>query len=315
MNMSKTGLCKEAFALRTRYLVMLIVAAATSGHLWAAPADPFVRPIQIALYNPIQIVHRDTSIHGLRLNLLYGENYDVVGFDFGVKNNVSHNFSGLQLGLFSYVRGDSLGIQLGISSYVDGNVTGIQAGIVQVSESSVTGAHVGIYNEIRSRLDGLQLGVVNYTYEVKGIQWGILNASFRMEGLQISTLNWTQELSGTQLGWFNIATRSTDASSIPNAAFQVGIIQFSNSSLIGAQIGGINIVRGQVRGFQWSSVNYADEVKHLQLGALNAASIVEGLQLGLVNWTQELRGVQVGLINIVTQREIWMVIPLVNWTW
>ena len=44
-----------------------------------ALAESQTKPIQLSIFDPIQIFNSDTSIHGFRFNLIYGFNRDVSG--------------------------------------------------------------------------------------------------------------------------------------------------------------------------------------------------------------------------------------------
>ena len=46
-------------------------------------------PIQLALFNPIQIVPEGESVNGIRLNLIYTKNANVTGFDMGLVNQTT----------------------------------------------------------------------------------------------------------------------------------------------------------------------------------------------------------------------------------
>ncbi|MCP4631734.1 MAG: hypothetical protein GY855_02330, partial [candidate division Zixibacteria bacterium] len=47
------------------------------------------KPIQLSLFNPIQIFPETDGITGVRLNLLYGRNTKVIGVDFGLVNHTT----------------------------------------------------------------------------------------------------------------------------------------------------------------------------------------------------------------------------------
>ncbi|OGU64264.1 MAG: hypothetical protein A2W30_02320 [Ignavibacteria bacterium RBG_16_36_9] len=52
-------------------------------------------PIQLALFNPIQIVPEGESVNGIRVNFIYTKNANVTGFDMGLVNQTT----GSQLGV------------------------------------------------------------------------------------------------------------------------------------------------------------------------------------------------------------------------
>ena len=76
-----------------------------------AQAQSDVKPIQIALWHPVQIFDSETSIYGVRISLLYGVNQDVYGLDFGLVNKLNGDMKGSQGGLVNLVEGDVVGMQ------------------------------------------------------------------------------------------------------------------------------------------------------------------------------------------------------------
>jgi hypothetical protein len=124
----------------------------------AAFADD--KPVQLALFNPIQIFPEETSITGIRLSLLYGKNVSVTGLDIGLVNMTSGGTStGIQWGGVGINRGNFVGWQANWVSLVDGNTEGLQWGLFNKS------GHMG----------GLQFGLINMTETMNGIQLGLLN--------------------------------------------------------------------------------------------------------------------------------------------
>jgi len=55
-------------------------------------------PIQLSLFNPIQIVPEGESVNGIRLNLIYTKNANVTGFDMGLVNQTTGSQLGVQWG-------------------------------------------------------------------------------------------------------------------------------------------------------------------------------------------------------------------------
>jgi hypothetical protein len=118
------------------------------------------KPINIALFNPIQIFPENNSIVGLRINLIYGKNVSMAGLDWGLINGVgSGGFSGIQLGFANICDGSFVGWQNGLLNITKGNVEGFQCGWYN------TGNHVS----------GFQLGLVNFAESMYGLQIGIIN--------------------------------------------------------------------------------------------------------------------------------------------
>lgn len=118
------------------------------------------KPIQISLFDPIQIFPNTTAIKGLRFNFLYGKNTSVVGLDIGLVNHTTSGLSkGVQFGLVGINEGDYVGFQDNFINYQDGNFEGFQWGFV-------------IY---ANYCNGFQLGFVNYARTMKGLQIGLVN--------------------------------------------------------------------------------------------------------------------------------------------
>jgi hypothetical protein len=135
-------------------------------------------PVQLALWNPIQVFGEGTSVTGLRLTGISGANRDVTGLDL--------------LGLASRTRGDQTGLQLALYDEVGGDLTGWQIG--------------AFATDVDGRARGLQSAALyNHAGEGVGVQLaGGLNRTERMRGLQIALVNWTDDLDGVQIGLVNI---------------------------------------------------------------------------------------------------------------
>lgn len=63
------------------------------------------RPIQLALFNPVQLFHESSSITGARFSLLYGKNAAVTGLDLGLVNVSTSGQTGIQWGLVGIAEG------------------------------------------------------------------------------------------------------------------------------------------------------------------------------------------------------------------
>lgn len=135
------------------------------------------KPVQVALFNPVQIVPEKESISGLRLNLVYGVNQNVQGLDWGLVN---------------HTRGDEFAWQLGGVCYVEKNMTGWQDGWVNITQGEFTGLQSGLFNQA-SQGNGVMFGVVNVTKSMHGLQLGILNVTETLHGLQIGVGNMVQK--------------------------------------------------------------------------------------------------------------------------
>jgi len=106
-------------------------------------------PIQLALFNPIQIVPEGESVNGIRLNL--------------------------DMGLVNQTTGSQLGVQWGGVNLTDGGFTGWQAGFLNISMGSSVGLQSSWVNYHSGNFNGLQLALVNYSATLKGLQLGLIN--------------------------------------------------------------------------------------------------------------------------------------------
>lgn len=157
------------------------------------------KPLQLSLFNPVQIVNEDTSIKGLRLDLLYGVNDNVAGIDFGivnrdkgkgcglqlgVVNRVSCSFYGYQRSIFNVVEENFIGIQLGeVGNYVKGDYLGYQSGVVNITKDGFKGFQLGLLYNYAETMNGLQLGLINVAGDLNGIQIGLININKKKDPL------------------------------------------------------------------------------------------------------------------------------------
>jgi hypothetical protein len=125
-------------------------------------ADTFAqeKPIQLSLFNPVQIVKEDQSVKGLRFNLIYGKNAAMTGLDIGLVNMSTGLQKGVQWGGVSMTYGGFVGWQNNFASISKGDFTGLQTGSINYHEG---------------HFHGLQVAVVNYTKTMNGIQLGLIN--------------------------------------------------------------------------------------------------------------------------------------------
>lgn len=117
------------------------------------------KPVQIALFEPVQIFPASTSIKGVRISL-YGVNQDLTGLDWGLVNRLHGDMTGYQLGLVNLVGGDSHGWQKGFANITEGRATGLQSGFFNKA-GQVHGVQLGIWNQAGT-LEGLQIGLLNF---------------------------------------------------------------------------------------------------------------------------------------------------------
>ncbi|HER44260.1 MAG TPA: hypothetical protein ENO08_07365, partial [Candidatus Eisenbacteria bacterium] len=140
-------------------IIMTILCAGLlpAGRVSAQGAD---QPLQLALFNPVQIRPEDTSIFLLRVNLIYGKNVSVKGLDIGIANHCSG--------------GVSKGLQWGIVGFIEGDFIGWQDHFVNMTKGTFTGLQTGFYNELDNG-EAFQFGFINRARSVSGFQLGFIN--------------------------------------------------------------------------------------------------------------------------------------------
>jgi hypothetical protein len=118
------------------------------------------KPIQVALFNPVQIFPENNSIAGLRLNIIYGKNVNVSGLDWGFVNSTT---------------GKQVGAQWGFVNMVDNGFLGLQGGFVNLTDSKFEGLQYGFVNYHKGNVSGVQFGFINYAGSMYGLQIGLIN--------------------------------------------------------------------------------------------------------------------------------------------
>jgi hypothetical protein len=180
-----------------------------------------VKHLQLAVFNPVQLVPEEESIEGVRLSLFYTVNQDVTGLSLvwlGV-NRATGNVRGIEWGLGNWVEGACYGWQAGLVNYAKKRFVGLQYGMANVSEGDLTGAQFGLVNWTEGFMHGVQygvlnvskgesvgidLGVVNYNEgSFQGFQGGFVNYAAEMHGFQLGLVNYTKSLDGLQIGLGN----------------------------------------------------------------------------------------------------------------
>jgi hypothetical protein len=135
--------------------LVLISAAVIS-----VPAIAQEHPFQLSLVTPIQIFPENSSITGVRIDLIYGRNTTVKGLDWGLINHTTS--------------GTSLGFELGGVNLSDANFTGLQYGWVNWTKGNFEGMQWGFVNHA-DYANGFQLGFINHANKLKGLQIGLIN--------------------------------------------------------------------------------------------------------------------------------------------
>jgi len=139
---------------------LLAAVALLATVTFATPAQAEGKPIQLALFPPVQLVPETQSIEGLRLTLLYTKNVNVSGFDFSF--------------IAAHATGNFTGVQWALVGLTDGNFLGWQGGFANITGGTMKGLQWGFYNQAK-RVEGLQLGFVNNTGTIHGLQIGLVN--------------------------------------------------------------------------------------------------------------------------------------------
>jgi len=174
---------------------MRMIAAALLGAIFLFPCLPAdvgadEKPVQLALFDPAQVFPNDTSVRGVRLNLLYGYNQDMVGLDLGLVNRTAGVTKGLQHGGVGLVESDFVGWQDNFVNVTKGSFQGLQSGAFN-SVGSGEGVQFGVLN-VADHVHGLQLGLLNVTNTLEGLQIGLLNVASGKESLPVLPIvNWS----------------------------------------------------------------------------------------------------------------------------
>ncbi|WP_242334404.1 MULTISPECIES: caspase family protein [unclassified Anaeromyxobacter] len=147
-------------------------------------------------------------------------------------------------------------------------------------------------------------------YVVNRLQLGLIaSRTTRLRGIGLAPVLWADE---DVVGGFFSYIGSSARGRVTGV--QVGMVANVAGSLRGVQLTqGLNLVRGDVVGWQHSSVSwaagavtglqsalvgYAGSVSGAQLALASVSGEVHGAQIGLVNVGSGVRGVQVGLVNV-----------------
>ncbi len=141
----------------------------------AAPLAAQGRPVQLALFSPVQVVPEDRAVTAVRLSVLYTRNAAVRLVDLG-------------LGYNRTTGGHSEGIQWALVAWNDGSFSGWQSSAVSITKGKFVGLQQGFYSRAVNG-EGLQWGLINTAEYWNGVQFGLVNYTQRMKGLQIGLVN------------------------------------------------------------------------------------------------------------------------------
>ena len=159
----------EENVLRKKYAILSAVLLVLLTSVISVKAES---PVQLALFNPVQLVSEGEAVTGLRLNI-YGKNTTLTGIDWGFVHHLTAPSMGAQFGLAAYNESDFTGWQDSFVNLTKGTFTGLQHGAFN-SAGAGKGLQAGFINTAAS-WEGIQLGFVNHVQSMKGIQVGIVN--------------------------------------------------------------------------------------------------------------------------------------------
>ncbi|PJZ62844.1 LA_2272/LA_2273 family lipoprotein [Leptospira adleri] len=223
----------------TRFYILILLHLLSSNLIAET-----ITPLQVALFNPIQLTEEESDVFGLRLNFIYGKNRNLYGLDLGLVNSVAENSGGLALGMVNY----------------SGSHSGLQTGVVNLS---------------KRRLYGIQFGIANYCDSPFGLQLGLVNvgneAYLPMLGI------FTNVARKPYLGQFTVGFNQARES-----FFQVGgILNNSNEGLI-QLAGGLNFSENSILQISGLSNLSENGVFQLTLG-VNRGADTKSQFAGLLN--------------------------------
>jgi len=213
-------------------------------------------PIQLSVWEPVQLFPERFNVYGFRLNFAYGNNQNLTGFDVGAINVIAEEQGGGQLGqvnlsesslggcvgLMNYTN-KLRGCQLGLLNTAQNSLSGIQVGGLMNLSDHVQGAqlHFGIlgngavsvdgaqlvslvgYN-LADDVNGMQMAMFGFNYAngiVEGLQFAMLyNYSKNMKGVQFGLFNACENLSGVQIGLVNVIRKAENLSIMPLLNFR-----------------------------------------------------------------------------------------------
>jgi len=256
-----------------RLVLTCILLAATLPASFADALDCY--PLQISLLPVAQIVPKEKSVCGLRLDLPWGENKSVSGIDLGIINR-AESVQGIEVGGVNWLdaedRNMSWGIQAGVFNF-KGTVpfTGVQLGLFNMPDIFNIGGYIPSASNAATE-NVIQASLANATMNnVNGAQVAFaVNGALNVNGLQASIFaNGSKDLNGIQFSYF------------------------------------VNGAEGTVNGMQVGILlgNVAQNLNGLQIGLLNGSAEVNGVQIGIINICEKLKGVQLGVINVLAARQ------------
>lgn len=195
-----------------KHIATILLAGALAATSLAAPdvrkapaAGDRTLPLQLSLVSPLSLVDETDSVNGLRLTLIFCENRNVSGLDFGLANRATGAQRGFQLGGVNVVEGDLAGLQGGAVNWVGGKANAWEFGLINIVKGEVAGGQFGFLDVAVASVN-CQFGLANYAGRMDGLQVGCINVAESVSGMQFGIVNYTGQFMGLQVGILNIAT-------------------------------------------------------------------------------------------------------------
>jgi hypothetical protein len=211
-------------------------------------------PLQVSVWEPVQLFPERFNVYGIRMNLAYGNNQNLTGLDAGVVNVISDKHRGGQLGLINLSE-DSLGVSAGGMNYT----------------TSLYGGQFGLVNTAQKSLSGLQAaGLMNLSDHIKGIQLhaGILgNGAVDVDGAQVVCLlgyNLTDDVNGVQAAAFGF--------------------NYANETVNGVQVAMLYNYANKINGLQLGLINACEHLTGVQIGLVNIVGIEKMSIMPIMNF-------------------------------
>jgi hypothetical protein len=99
-----------------------------------------------------------------------------------------------------------------------------------------------------------------------------------------------------------------------STSLDVGLINQTTGRFGGLGIGLVNTTGAEGNGLLFAGVNKCKQTASgIHFGLFNLTGKMNGLQVGLVNITEDLNGIQIGLWNQIDSKDLWYILPIVNW--
>lgn len=213
----------------------LILSSSAFAQEAMAPESHWYTPLEIGIASPIQLPPASWIVGGVRLDLFYGDSYELYGIDLGLVGRTRKDFWGIALNGVNWNDGNAYGVQLGalansslssvygvqlasVVNYVynemrgvqlafvnqNGPFYGLQFGALNWNRGISYGGQIGLVNSDVNEFNGASIGLINYAVRSSGAQIGVVNVSFAGEGLQLGVFNAAESFEGVQIGVLNI---------------------------------------------------------------------------------------------------------------